>query len=259
MEKLIFQQQNCVNIADYSDTDIPVRVELDLANSILVPGPGELQTFCYIVTQVDEPIALSHWLLGICPTLTLEDFGDITVSINGTPQTVITDPDDPGVNVEIKTIDNPDPTTGCIGLKFDFGLEEAGDVMNVCFELNEPLSIGPNTVCIKGGQEFENSLSVCGPVCEEVEECVTTVFQTIGVCVPVTVTPTVDVGPIGVTCCGEATVSTTPCPTGRPSCTFYVNQNVCVEVPVRISADGDHGDSVVTCGALSQEGCDCNG
>ena len=39
-------QQACENTADYTGTDIPVTIELDLENSILTPGPGELQTFC---------------------------------------------------------------------------------------------------------------------------------------------------------------------------------------------------------------------
>jgi len=252
----ILQQQICENIADYTDTQVPVTVEL----VSITPGPGDNQTFCYTVTQEDEPIALSHWLLGICPTITLEDIVEVTVTINGEPQTVITDPDDPDVNVEIRTVDNPDPTTGCIGLKFDFGLEEAGDVMTVCFELTTTYPIGPNVVCIKGGQVTENALSVCGPVCEEIEECEVTVFQNIGVCVPVTITPSAEVGPVNVSCCGPAIVSTIPCPIGAPpSCTFYVRQNICAEVPVIISAEGDSGETVVSCGDLSQEGCICNG
>ena len=250
----ILQQQMCENIADYSETQVPVIVEL----ISVTPGPGNNQTFCYTVTQVDEPIALSHWLLGICPTITLDDIVEVTVTINGEPQTVILDTDDPDVNVEIRTIENPDPTTGCVGLKFDFALEEAGDVMTVCFELATTYPIGPNVVCIKGGDVTENALSICGPVCGIVEVCETTVFQNIGVCVPVTITPTVEIGPIDVTCCGPVIVSTTPCPTGGPtSCTFYVRQNICAEIPVIISAEAEPGESVVTCGLSSHEGCNC--
>jgi len=252
----ILQQQTCENIADYSETQVPVTVEL----VSVTPGPGDNQTFCYTVTQVDEPIALSHWLLGICPTITLEDIVEVTVTINGVPQTVILDPDDPDVNVEIRTIENPDPTTGCVGLKFDFGLEEAGDVMTVCFELTTTYPIGPNVVCIKGGQVTENALSVCGPVCGITEVCETTVFQNIGVCVPVTITPFAEVGPIDITCCGTATVSNVPCPIGAPpSCTFYVRQTICAEVPISFSATGDPGDAVVSCGEPNQAGCNCNG
>lgn len=249
---IILQQQQCENTADYSGTNIPVTVELS-DESILEPEEGELQRFCYIVTQVDEPIGLSHWILGICPTITEEELVDVTVTINEADQDVVI-----GENVEIT--DN-DPTTGCAGLKFDFGLEDAGDVMEVCFSLTTPYPVGPNVVCIKGGadpEDFENSLTICGPVCSEAEECDTTVFQTIEVCVPITVTPDADVGIINVTCCGPATVSDEECAAGEPSCTFYVTQNLCVEVPVVFSATGEPGTPTVqTCGEPSQDGCDC--
>jgi len=248
-------QQACPLVADYTGTDVPVTVALDEANSILDPGPGELQRFCYIVTQVEEPIALSHWLLGICPDITIEDLGEVSVTINGEEQEVIL-----GDNVEIRTEENPDPTTGCVGLKFDFGLEEAGDVMTVCFELLVTRQIGSNNVCLKGGQETETGETVCGPVCGIIEECETTVFQEIEVCVPITVTPRAHVGDIDVTCCGEADVSTNMCPmNSQPSCTFFVRQNLCVEVPIRFSATGEPGQEVVTCGDPNQEGCTCNG
>lgn len=68
-------QEPCPLVADYTGTDIPVTVALDEENSILNPGPGQLQKFCYIVTQVEEPTALSHWVLGICPDITEEDLG----------------------------------------------------------------------------------------------------------------------------------------------------------------------------------------
>lgn len=255
----ILQQQVCP-VADYTGTDIPVTVALDGDNSILNPGPGELQTFCYIVTQVEEPIALSHWLLGICPDITLEDLGEVTVFINDVEQEVII-----GENVEIRTEENPDPPTGCVGLKFDFGLEEAEDVMTVCFELLTARQVGLNNVCLNGGQETETGETVCGPVCGIIELCETTVFQEIEVCVPITVTPRAIVGDINVTCCGAAEVSQTddclisevqPQPS---SCTFFVRQSLCVEVPIRFSAMGEPGQEVVTCGDPNQEGCTCNG
>ncbi|WP_326908589.1 hypothetical protein [Sedimentibacter sp. MB31-C6] len=248
-------QQACENIADYTETSIPVTVELDLVNSILTPGPGEFQRFCYIVTQVEEPIALSHWLLGICPDITEEDLGEVTVFINNVEQDVVI-----GENVQIRTEENPDPPTGCVGLKFDFALEEENDVMTVCFELTTTYQIGPNNVCLSGGGETETGLNVCGPVCGTVELCETTVFQTIGTCVPVTVTPFAEVGDIDVTCLGDATVSNTPCiDTGVTSCTFYVSQNLCVEVPVSFGALGEPGETIVTCGEPNQEGCVING
>ena len=198
---------------------------------------------------------MSHWVLGICPTLTEVDLGEVTVTINGEEQDVII-----GENVEIFNPPDTDPGGACSGIKFDFGLEEAGDVMTVCFELLTPHQIGPNLVCVTGGGETLSTETICGPVCGIIEECETTVFQNIGVCVPVTITPTAIVGPIDVLCCGPATVSTSPCRLGGPtSCTFYVRQNLCAEVPIRFSAMGEADSAVVTCGAPNQEGCDCNG
>ena len=148
-------------------------------------------------------LGLSHWLLGICPTITLDDIVNISVFIDDEEQTVI-----PGENVEIRTEENPDPPTGCVGLKFDFGLEE-GQVMTVCFSLLTPHQVGPVNVCINGGQVTETGMTICGPICGTIEECDTVVEQEIGICVPVTVTPHVHVGAIDVTCCGEAQVSQT--------------------------------------------------
>ncbi|MEL7646498.1 MAG: hypothetical protein AAGU76_00310 [Sedimentibacter sp.] len=247
----IILQQSCVNTADYTDTSIPVTIELI---SITPPGPDQLQTFCYTVTQVEEPTALSHWVLGICPTLTEEDLGEVTVTINGEEQNVVI-----GDNVEIFNPPATDPGGACSGIKFDFGLEEAGDTMTVCFELLTPQQVGPNLVCVTGGGQTLSSEFICGPVCAEGEQCETTVFQTMEVCVPVTVTPFADTGTVDVTCCGEATVSAEPCPAGEPSCTFYVTQNICVEVPVFFRATGNAGTATATCGDLSTEGCDCDG
>lgn len=240
-------QEQCNPEADYSGTDVPVIVAV-APGTITDPGPGELQTFCYTVTQVSEPFGLSHWLLGICPTITLDDIVNISVFIDDEEQTVI-----PGENVEIRTEENPDPPTGCVGLKFDFGLEE-GQVMTVCFSLLTPHQVGPVNVCINGGQVTETGMTICGPICGTIEECDTVVEQEIGICVPVTVTPHVHVGAIDVTCCGEAQVSQTEdCSvTDVPvlaSCTFFVRQNLCVHVPIRFSAMGEPGPHVVTCGS----------
>lgn len=250
-------QQECPLIADYTGTDVPVTIAFDEENSIITPGPGELQRFCYIVTQVEEPIALSHWVLGICPDITEEDLGEVTVTINGEAQEVII-----GENVEIFNPPDTDPTTGCSGIKFDFALEEQGDVMTVCFELLQTYQVGSVEVCIKGGgPEIPPGTGefVCGPVCGIIETCETTVFQNIDVCVPITITPDTIVGPIDVRCCGPAIVSTEPCPmTGPTSCVFYVRQSLCAEVPIRFSAMGDDGDPIVSCGDPNQEGCvDC--
>ena len=69
---------------------------------------------------------LSHFLFGICENIKEKDIAEITVSINGDPQTVVW-----GENVEIKTQDKPDNPTGCIGLKFDFPLNKVLGIMRV--------------------------------------------------------------------------------------------------------------------------------
>lgn len=251
MTVVIQQELDCPFVADYTETDVPVTIAFDSENSIITPGPGELQTFCYTVTQVEEPTALSHWVLGICPDITEEDLGEVTVTINGEGQTVTI-----GENVEIFNPPDTDPTTGCSGIKFDFGLEEQGDVMTVCFELLQTYQVGSVEVCITGGGIVGTGELVCGPICGVIETCETTVFQNIDVCVPITITPDTIVGPIDVRCCGPAIVSNEPCPiNGPPSCIFYVRQRLCAEVPIRFSAMGDDGDPVVSCGDPNQEGC----
>jgi hypothetical protein len=87
----------------------------------------------------------------------------------------------------------------------------------------------------------------------------TTVFQTIDVCVPVTVTASADVGPVQVTCCGNATVSFVPCPTEcNTEITFYVRRRVCAEIPVDIDVEAVGGNACVNLVATSEEGCqDC--
>lgn len=254
MAEMLQQQLDCPLIADYTGTDVPVTIAFDEANSILEPGPGEFQTFCYIVTQVEEPTALSHFVLSICPTIMEDDLESVTVTINGSSQTVVI-----GDNVEIFNPPNVDPPTGCPGIKFDFGLEEAEDVMNVCFALTSVFDVGPVEACIFGGGTAETGQFVCGPVCGEIETCETTVFQNIDICVPIRIIPDTLVGPIDVRCCGPAMVSLEPCPmTGPTFCEFFVRQRLCAEVPIRFTAIPEDLDPIVTCGDPNQEGCvDC--
>jgi hypothetical protein len=248
-------QEPCPLVADYSGTDIPVTIALDEENSILNPELGELQRFCYIVTQVEEPIALSHWVLGICPEITEEDLGEVTVFINGEEQDVVI-----GENVEIFTPPDTDPGGTCSGLKFDFGLEEQGDVMNVCFELQQTYQVGSNLVCVTAAGNTISTEFVCGPVCGTAS-CDTTVFQTIDVCVPVTVSAGAEVGPISVICCGEAEVSLVPCPEeGETEVTFYIRRRVCAIIPVEIDVDATDGPATVDLIATSEDEClECPG
>jgi hypothetical protein len=249
MAKVLQQQFDCPLVADFTDTDVPVTIAFNG-----VTQNNGTQTFCYTVTQVEEPTALSHFVLGICPNITEEDLVSVTVTINGEEQTVII-----GDNVEIFNPPDTDPVTDCPGIKFDFGLEEAGDVMVVCFEVMGNFEVGPVEACITGGGFVGTGRFVCGPVCGEVEICETTVFQTLDVCVPITITPETIVGPINVRCCRPAMVSLTPCPMeGEPNCVFFVRQRLCAEVPIRFSALGEDGPPVVNCDEPNLEECeDC--
>lgn len=253
MEAILQQQLDCPLVADYTETDVPVTIALDEVNSILNPGPGEFQTFCYIVTQVEEPTALSHFVLEICPDITEADLEDVTVFINDVEQDVTI-----GDNVEIFNPPDTDPTTGVSGLKIDFGLEDAGDVMRVCFSLTDVYLVGPVEAVIKGGQFVGTGEFVCGPVCGEVPSgCDTTVYQTIDVCVPVTVTASAEIiSPISVICCGDVNISDTPCnPEGDTEITFYVRRRVCAIIPIDIEVDAVGGDAALELVDTSLEEC----
>ena len=248
----------CNTLIDYStvpgEETVPFTFELDLINYNLSPSTGENQKFCYIVTGVGEDVGtqkdLSHWVLVMCEDITEEEIvtDAITVVIDGEPQTV-----NFGVNVVLQT----DPTTGCTGLKFDFPLSKLGGVMNVCFELNVSYPVGPNPVCVKGGQTVVSGLSICGPSCGEIPPCETFTYQTATVCAPVVVTPVVIPGTTRTICCGAPIV--TPgergCPSGSTNCYFTVSQRVCIEVPITFGATAAVGESRITCEEVSPDGC----
>ena len=248
-----------INYAELPGSALPFTIALDLENSVLSPGPGENQRFCYIVTGVgsDDPELkdLSHWVLGICGEITeaqiVED--SILVVIDDMPQPVVF-----GENVELV---NPDPTTGCSGLKFDFEVSKLGGVMNVCFELTVPYPVGPNQVCLKGGtDDTATGLSICGPVCEQPNLCQTVTYQPATVCIPVAVTPFAVPGPTRTICCGDPVIvpGARQCPAGARSCFFTVTQRICVEVPIAFGASTRTGQPQVGCEEASEEFCpDC--
>ena len=252
------EQLLCNIDVDYSQTLVPFQIELDLENSILDPLPGQNQRFCYIVTGVgsDNPELkdLSHWVLGICDLITEDDIivESITVVIDDVSQPVVF-----GENVEL--ID-PDPTTGCSGLKFDFPVSKLGGVMKVCFELASVYQVGPNSVCLKGGQETVTGQSICGPACNGSQHCQTYTYQTATVCAPVVVTPVATPGTTRTICCGEPIISPgSSCPSTARRCYFTVSQRVCIEVPITFGATAQVGEPRIECEEPSSEGCiDCN-
>ncbi|MGI5921506.1 MAG: hypothetical protein ACOX6I_07195 [Syntrophomonadaceae bacterium] len=131
------EQPKCNTRIDYSnivlegDRRLPFLVTLDTANSILNPLPGQNQRFCYTLTGIgqdtQEFIDLSHWVLSICPDITLDQIvpDSVTVVIGGIPQTVVI-----GENVELFIPPDTDPPSGCSGLKFDFDLDKVLDDQN---------------------------------------------------------------------------------------------------------------------------------
>lgn len=252
----------CVNSVDYSQVEgnriLPFRFTLDLEKSVLYPGPGQKQRFCYQVEGVGQDTSrfadLSHFLLGICESITKEDIAEITVVVDGVPHPVIW-----GENVEIKTPEKPDNPTGCVGLKFDFPLDKVDGEMEVCITLNRIYAVGGVNVCVFGGNTTATGLLICGPICGSETPCETTFFQNETVCVPVTVTPFAMPGEAKANCCGRPVV--TPdghCPGTKTSCNFIIRQKLCIEIPISFGAVIETGKAVVQCGEVSEEPCDCS-
>ena len=244
-----------INYAEVASTPrIPFTFSLNLDASVLEPAPGQYQRFCYDITGVGADVPtdadLSHFVLGVCSQLTQEDLVSAQVFINGVEQEV-----ELGENVEVLA---EDPTTGCAGIKFDFGLDKVDGVMNVCFELARTFGVGPVLVCVKGGQATLSSLMICGAVCASPESCATVVSQRANVCVPVTITPYATVGRITSQCCGTPviTAGAVGC-AGSLSCTFTIAQELCINVPVAFGASGVAGTARTNCGTPAQGECDC--
>lgn len=95
------------------------------------------------------------------------------------------------------------------------------------------------------------------------QTCPSVGYQTVSVCVPVTVTPFAHTNPTSTHCCGDAIVTSgnTPCPGSRNgTCSFTISQTLCVEVPVEFGASASVGDTYVNCIGASSEDCtDCHG
>ena len=251
----------CNSQVDYStvlgERILPFVFSLNLEDSVLYPSDGEYQKFCYDIVGVGEDTSqyadLSHFLLGICSSITQDDIVSITVSINDDPQTIVW-----GENVEIKTPENPDTPTGCVGLKFNFPLNKEIGVMKVCISLRTAYQIGPVNICLYGGGVTATGLTICGPVCGEDTPCESIFYQTETVCVPVRVTPFAQPGIAQVTCCGEPTIRTgVECTGNQTSCSFTVTQSLCVKIPISFGADIETGTPVVQCGTVSESGCSC--
>lgn len=261
---------NCARTACYTSIDytqapgdriLPFEFTLDVENSNLFPDAGENQRFCYTVEGKGEDnpefADLSHFVMGVCADITEDMLSGVSVVIDGVSQDV-----EIGENVAIMTAENPDPTTGCAGLKVDFGLDKVDGVMQFCFELTEAFPVGAVPVCVKGGQQTATGLAICGPVCGGETSCAVFAHQRATVCVPVTVTPFASVGDTITRCCGNPVVrpGTAVCDgTLMGSCVFTISQDVCIAVPVAFGANAVVGRYSVLCGdAATGENCpDC--
>lgn len=237
-------QQACENTVGFLDQPNG-KIFLSIVKTSTSVSPAT--KFCYRLTLNENNPDLTYWLLGICENIESDDISSVSVSINGIPVTP---------SYEITTVN------GVYGLKFNHGLEDKEDFMDVCVTFNTAFEIGPNSVVAvteQGCQDpvFRKEEDLCGPFCGITPPtCDTTVFQTIDVCVPVTVTASAYVGPISVICCGNATVSDEQCPEeGETEITFYVRRRVCAIIPVDIDVDAVDGPATVDLIATSEEGC----
>ena len=133
-------------------------------------------------------------------------------------------------------------------------LNKVSGEMQLCFELDSAYEVGPVPVCLYGGGVTADSLSICGPICDGENPCAATGYQTVSVCLPVTVTPYARVGDVRTYCCGTPVVTPgmSVCPGERAgSCTFTLRQRVCVAVPVDFGADVQLGEHSVECQGAS--------
>lgn len=236
---------------------LPFLIELNLETSILDPAPGQNQRFCYNITGIGADSSsytdLSHIVFGICSQIVAAQIVNIFVSIDGVKQVIDFGS---GGNVELRTSTAPDPPTGCPGLKFNFGLNKVNGIMIICYELTTPYTVGPNPVCLFGGNTTATGLSICGPFCAPPETCTSNGYQSITACAPVTVTPFARTMSTTTHCCGDPVVSTntsTCAGTINGSCRFTLSQNLCIEVPVEFGVTASVGSPAVQCDTASSE------
>lgn len=256
------KHSKCNNIVDYStvvgNRILPFEFSLNLGESVLYPSAGQYQKFCYDVKGIGQDTSqyadLSHFLLGICSSITKDDIVDISVIVDGEKQDVVF-----GKNVEIKTAEKPDNPTGCAGLKFDFPLNKINGTMQICITLLNSYTVGPVNVCVFGGNTTATGLMICGPACGGTLPCDSVFFQKETVCVPVTVTPYATPGIAEASCCGEPVINTgSRCPGTQTSCSFTITQNLCIKIPISFGAAIETGSASVQCGTVSEEECDCS-
>lgn len=88
--------------------------------------------------------------------------------------------------------------------------------------------------------------------------CPSVGYQSVQVCVPVTVKPYAKTGNTFTKCCGAAVITpgdTSCAGTKNGSCSFVITQTLCVAVPVEFGANADVGDTFVNCLGASDTEC----
>lgn len=236
---------------------LPFKFELDLESSVLYPEPGQCQKFCYDIQGVGRDSLqyedLNYFVMGICKDIVPSEINEVTVSVDGNPETVIW-----GENVEIMEVDNPDVHTGCGGLKIAFPLNKSVGRMKVCISLKTPYTVGQVNVGVFGGSTAATGMTICGPAYGGSIPCHSMIYQEEKVSVPVKVNPYASTGKPKTTCCGEPVITPgNKCTDNCGACSFTITQTLRIEIPVKFGATIEIGKACVQCGKASEKECDC--
>lgn len=89
-----------------------------------------------------------------------------------------------------------------------------------------------------------------------VETCPATGYQTMSVCVPITVTPFSEAGPTKTKCCGDPVITPgidTCMGIKNGTCSFTISQDLCIAIPVAFGATAAVGDTYVNCTNVSEK------
>jgi len=88
----------------------------------------------------------------------------------------------------------------------------------------------------------------------QIQECPTTVSETVCVQAEVTITPNVLVGTIDSFCVGAPEIGACT-GTSVEVCTFTVSQSICVQIPLTFSATATAAPTGIVCGTPGVGGC----
>lgn len=247
------------SMVDYStmmgERILPFKFELDLESSVLYPEPGQCQKFCYNIQGVGRDSLqyedLNYFVMGICKDIMPSEINEVTVSVDGNPETIIW-----GENVEI--MEGEDPDTGCAGLKIAFPLNKIEGKMRVAISLRTPYTVGQVNVGVFGGSTAATGMTICGPAYGGSIPCHSTIYQEEKVSVPVKVNPYASTGKPKTTCCGDPVITPgNQCMDSHGYCSFTITQTLRIEIPVKFGATIEIGKACVQCGKASEKECDC--